>query len=86
MELEFDFDPARYASTLQAVHALETELETAVKPLLENWSETGSSVDVLTEVRNFFWKKKYLLRISENLSKFAPAFESKGNYNPDDHL
>ena len=86
MELEFDFDPIRYTSTLQAVQSLETELDAAVKPLLENWSEMGSSGDVLTEIRNFFWKKKYLLRISENLSKFAPAFESKGKYDPNDHL
>ncbi len=77
MELEFDFDPGRYASTLHAVRALETELETSVNPLLQSWSEKDSPPEDLTEIRNFFWKKKYLLRISENLSKFAPAFENQ---------
>lgn len=77
MELEFDFDPVRYADTLATVQTLEQDLENKVQPLLDSWSETSDTLGALTEIRNFFWKKRYLLRISENLSKFAPAFEKQ---------
>lgn len=73
MELEFDFDAARYASTLNAVKSLENEIDTSVQPILSSWTETAGSNTDLEKVREFFFKKRYLLRIKENLSKFAPA-------------
>ncbi len=73
MELEFDFDAEQYSNALQAVKSLENELETSVQPILSTWTEaTGSDAD-LQIVRDYFFKKRYLLRIKENLSKFAPA-------------
>lgn len=73
MELEFDFDAERYASTLQSVNQLENELETEISPILQTWTaSTGTEAELLS-VRDFFFKRRYLLRIKENLSKFAPA-------------
>ncbi|MFN0174807.1 MAG: iron-sulfur cluster co-chaperone HscB C-terminal domain-containing protein [Saprospiraceae bacterium] len=73
MELNTDFDAAQYSNTLQAVNNLETELVTSIQPILGNWTEaTGSDAD-LQKVQEYFFKKRYLLRIKENLSKFAPA-------------
>jgi len=73
MELEFDFDPARYEATTKSVQVLENELETQIKPVLSNWTEsTGTAADLLL-VQEYFFKKRYLLRIKENLSKFASA-------------
>lgn len=72
MELEFDFDPARFEATSQAVQSLEDALYQEVKPILENYTpETGAPED-LKKVLEYFLKKRYLLRIKENLSKFAP--------------
>jgi len=73
MELNSDFDMERYSNTLQAVKNLETELETSIQPIISTWTEaTGSDAD-LQKVQEYFFKKRYLLRIKENLSKFAPA-------------
>jgi len=73
MELTSDFDTERYANTLRAVNNLEIELETSIQPIVSSWTEiTGSEAD-LQKVQEYFFKKRYLLRIKENLSKFAPA-------------
>lgn len=73
MELEFDFDQARFEATLKSVQLLENELETQIEPVLSSWTEnTGTAADLLL-VQEYFFKKRYLLRIKENLSKFAPA-------------
>jgi molecular chaperone HscB len=72
MELELDFDPGRFAEAVQAVENIEKELSQGIQPILDNYTEeTGSDRD-LQSIRDFFLKKRYLLRIHENLSKFAP--------------
>ena len=73
MELEFDFDTGRYAATLQSLESLEHDLETGIRPLLEAWTDIGGTEAQLLQVRDFFLKKRYLLRIRENLAKFAAA-------------
>lgn len=72
MELEFEPDAGRYEQTLRAVENLENELLEMVRPILETWTEADGP-GALTPVRDYFLKKRYLLRIRENLSKFAPA-------------
>jgi molecular chaperone HscB len=73
MDLEFDFDTERFSSTLKAVNALENELDTSVQTVLSSWTESPENDASLIKVREFFFKKRYLLRIKENLSKFASA-------------
>ena len=70
MELEFDFDAERYQDMLKSLEALENGLEANVKPILDQYSDPGNSAD-LEIVKEYFLKKRYLLRIRENLSKFA---------------
>ena len=72
MELEFEPDSARYAQTLQALENQEKTLLETVRPVLETWT-AADGPDALLPVRDYFLKKRYLLRIRENLSKFAPA-------------
>ncbi len=72
MELELDFDPARFAETQRAVQETEDALYQDVQPALDGYTpETGTPED-LKKVLEYFLKKRYLLRIKENLSKFAP--------------
>ena len=73
MELEFDFDADQYAATQQAVAGLDNELESGIQPILEAWTVADGTEEQLRQVRDFYLKKRYLLRIRENLSKFAPA-------------
>lgn len=72
MDLEFDFDPVRYAQTLEAVQRYEQELASEVQPILGSWSEGGNPAD-LQVVKNFFLKKRYLLRSLEKLFTFAAS-------------
>ena len=72
MELEFDFDPERYKQVLNALEMLENELLGAIQPILERYPNGQDTAADLRAVLEFFLKKRYLLRIRENLSKFAP--------------
>jgi molecular chaperone HscB len=72
MELELESDGARYELTLKAVEHFEKELEGEVRPVLDTWTEAAGT-ESLQAVRDYFLKRRYLLRIRENLSKFAAA-------------
>ena len=72
MDLEFEPDSERHTQVLDAVKALKTNLLADVQPILDGYTAPGSSDDDLLAVRDYFLKKRYLLRILENLSKFAP--------------
>jgi len=70
MELEMDFDADRHAHLVQMVAQFEQELLAEVAPTLEAFSEDPDGTD-LAPVVDYYFKKKYLLRIRENLGKFA---------------
>ena len=71
MELEFDFDETRLQAAMQQVQDIEKSLLHAIQPVLDGW-EPDQGVAPLKAVRDHYLKKRYLLRIRENLSKFAP--------------
>lgn len=72
MELEFDFDLERYTTALSALDALENDLYEGIKPILDTYPNNPDPDDGLRAVLEYFLKKRYLLRIRENLSTFAP--------------
>lgn len=78
MELEFEPDPERLAQVKNEVQQLENQLFESVRPTLENWRDGRGDDSELQAVRDFFFKKRYLLRVLENLSKFAPGFSGSG--------
>ena len=71
MELEFDFDKKKYTQVQKELKSLEDNLLQNVQPYLENYNDSASNQDELEEIKNYFLKKRYLLRIHENLNKFA---------------
>ena len=73
MELEFDFDPAKYQTILNDLDSYTQQLEKSVEPYLAKSLQDADLKDTLTFVKNFYLKKRYLLRIKENLRKFASA-------------
>jgi molecular chaperone HscB len=73
MELEFDFSQEQFEAAMTRIREMEEVLETTIKPLLDTWTEQNDQPGQLEQVRDFFYKKRYLLRTKENLSKFAPA-------------
>jgi molecular chaperone HscB len=71
MELEFDFDQAVFDAVKQEVERAEKELFDEVEGLIQGYSEEKSDPEELNQIKNFYLKKRYLLRIKENLSTFA---------------
>ncbi|MEM6724149.1 MAG: Fe-S protein assembly co-chaperone HscB [Bacteroidota bacterium] len=71
MELEFDNDPTKVEVIKNTVQGLENELYAQVSKILEDYDEKNSSSEELETVKDYYYKKRYLLRIRENLNKFA---------------
>lgn len=71
MELEFDFDAQKLAELEKQVAEIGETEKSAVAKILENWTETSSKSGELEAVRDYFLKKRYLLRVLEKLSTFA---------------
>ena len=72
MELEFEFDPEQFASTKMAINKLGDDLYGGIRPDLEAYENKPEQAELLHRVKDYYLKKRYLLRIKENLSKFAP--------------
>ncbi|MDZ4681758.1 MAG: Fe-S protein assembly co-chaperone HscB [Saprospiraceae bacterium] len=68
MELEFDFDPERYAALLDQLAEQERDLQAELTGSLVS----GSAETIqFAAMKDYHLKKRYLLRIKESLSKFA---------------
>ena len=71
MELEFDPDPAGVGKIQKELEDKEQELRKEVTPLLNRFDADPTTKEGLDGVVNYYLKKRYLLRIRENLGKFA---------------
>lgn len=71
MELEFDPSPERAAAIKSELQALETNLYASVATYLKAPDADQLPPEAWTEVKNFFHKLRYLLRMKENLATFA---------------
>ncbi|NJL76149.1 MAG: Fe-S protein assembly co-chaperone HscB [Saprospiraceae bacterium] len=66
MELEFEFDAAKFNTIIEELERLEKELYQDIAPIVEAFNP-----EKLEIVKKYYLKKKYLLRIRENLLTFA---------------
>lgn len=73
MELEFGFDQIVYDQAKASVQQLEKQLSDGVNKQLECDDVNALSAGEIDAVKDFYLKKRYLLRILENLDRFAPA-------------
>jgi molecular chaperone HscB len=71
MELEFDFDKTQFTLIEKNIQTLDNELLTEIEPVLKRYSFETPDLEDLKKVKIFYLKKRYLLRITENLIKFA---------------
>jgi molecular chaperone HscB len=78
MELEFEPDTEAVQRVENEVNALTGTLDAGIEPVLAGYA--GLPVDVrsqaLQQIRTYYLKRRYLLRIRESLSKFATRSES----------
>jgi molecular chaperone HscB len=73
MELEFDDDAAAFTKVSEASTGLMAALDNDILPVLQQYPHLAGVTKqaALDEVKIYYLKKKYLLRIQESLSKFA---------------
>ena len=73
MELDFDFDQEVFGKVSREVIGLAAALEADILPLLQQYPQLEgiTKLEALQQVKTYYLKKKYLLRIQESLSKFA---------------
>lgn len=74
MDMQINPSEEALEKARKAVAALEKEIESGVAGLLQEWNESTGSTDDLNVVRDYFHKKRYLLRVKENLTTFASDF------------
>ena len=71
IELEFDYDPDAHQRIEQQLKSLEDNLFSEIKSIMEAYDDQRATETDLKTIKDYFLKKRYLLRIRENLSKFA---------------
>ncbi|MET4107131.1 iron-sulfur cluster co-chaperone HscB C-terminal domain-containing protein [Hymenobacter sp. UYP22] len=73
MELEFEPDAAAVERLSEEVNLLSNTLESGIEPVLAGYDGLPHEArpQALTQVRTYYLKKRYLLRIRESLAKFA---------------
>ncbi|RIJ34049.1 Fe-S protein assembly co-chaperone HscB [Pontibacter oryzae] len=73
MELEFDFDAAKLHEIGEKSSGVMAELENDILPVLQRYPELHglTKEEALQEVKTYYLKKKYLLRIQESIAKLA---------------
>ncbi len=71
MELEMAFDTPKYQQLLADLDTIERGLLEEVMPLLKSFDEGEEGETALAAAKDYYFKKRYLLRIRENLDKFA---------------
>ncbi len=71
MELEFDYDSESHNQVTKEINQLEQSLLDNIQEDLKSFaSNSGAN---LISIKEYYLKKRYLLRIRENLNKFASA-------------
>ncbi|WP_256012108.1 Fe-S protein assembly co-chaperone HscB [Desertivirga xinjiangensis] len=74
MELEFDADEKALEETEKQVAGIEAELLTELKFFTEKYDKEQNPAEresFLLEIKDLYYRQKYLLRIRESLNRFA---------------
>ena len=70
MELQFDFDQLAYTNAVIKIEQFDKNLFEQIRPVLENYKDEDATEEELLKVKDYYLKKRYLLRLRENLSNF----------------
>lgn len=73
MELEMEADPAGIAQVAAEVTALSDTLDAGIEPVLAGYEQlpTNHCPAALQQIRTYYLKKRYLLRIQQQVATFA---------------
>ena len=73
MELQFDFDQKVFDSTHEKLKTIQDTLYNSIEKIVETYDESTAPTSDLETVKSYYLKKRYLLRIQENLDKLNPV-------------
>ncbi len=73
MELEFDFDAQRLEQVQNGINTLKSNLLNEIQPIIEDYNDESTTDEELFFLKNYYLKHRYILRIQDNLNKFASA-------------
>ncbi len=71
-ELEMEPEPERLFAFRQMLDEKEEELQREILPAMQAYRFDSAKPELLDQLQNYFFKRKYFLRIKEKLSTFAP--------------
>lgn len=66
-----DTDAQSKEDVMQRIDALENAMYEEVRPLLEGYSEENTGGEVYNAIKDYYYKRKYLLRMRSQMDKFA---------------
>lgn len=73
MELEFDFNMENFLAVQKQLENFELELWTKIQPTIDLFEDKPEQEEALVTVKDYYFKKRYLIRIKENLLKMQNA-------------
>jgi molecular chaperone HscB len=62
-------DEAKKAGLMKNLKRIQYELYLEIKPVIDNYGEGATSNEELLKVKDYYFKKKYLLRIAQQLGQ-----------------
>ncbi len=69
MEMDFEPDATKLSEVENEIQEIEKKLYDELQVLSASFE--GENTDVLPQIKDFYYRKKYLLRIRESMNKFA---------------
>lgn len=70
-EAQMENDENALAAFSKDCDQMITEMENSIRPDLETFDKGQRDKALLDRIRDYYFKKKYLLRVQENISNFA---------------
>jgi molecular chaperone HscB len=71
---DYELDINNEALKQQAIHSLQEQLaqwDAEVRPLTDRHDTGTQTTELLLQIKDYYFRKKYLLRIQERINKFA---------------
>jgi molecular chaperone HscB len=71
---DYEMEPGNESAGKQARQNLEEQMQqwdTAVSPLLDKYNASAPDASLLQQIKDYYFRKKYLLRIKERIDRFA---------------
>ena len=70
-DAQMDNDAVLINQLVEEANELQKTLDDDILPLMKAFDEGDHSIEILEKIKEYYFKRKYFLRIQENISTFA---------------